>query len=238
MRAKPLGQGGLGRLGDDGHALHIAGPACRSPSPGRFPGRLGEPAAFSPGKPACARPRARPIILTTAGRHRLGKLACSHTASYQQVIRAPMVLDAACGCSDAEISRRHGVVADTVRRWRGRYADEGMAGLAGRRRSGRPPRFTPVQSAEVKALACQLPAETGVPLSRWSCPDLASEITGRGIAPAMSASTARRILAAGAIKPWQHRSWLFVRDRDSPPRPPRSWTSARGCPARKLGLVP
>ena len=26
------------------------------------------------------------------------------------------------------------------------------------------------QLAEVKALACQLPAETGVPLSRWSCP--------------------------------------------------------------------
>jgi hypothetical protein len=43
VRAKPLGQGGLGRLGDDGHALHIAGPACRSPSPCRFPGRLGGP---------------------------------------------------------------------------------------------------------------------------------------------------------------------------------------------------
>jgi hypothetical protein len=29
VRAEPLGQGGLGRLGDDEHALHIAGPACR-----------------------------------------------------------------------------------------------------------------------------------------------------------------------------------------------------------------
>ena len=27
----------------------------------------------------------------------------------------------------------------------------------------------------VKALACELPAETGVPLSRWSAPDLAVE---------------------------------------------------------------
>jgi hypothetical protein len=87
-----------------------------------------------------------------------------------------------------------------------------VARLADRRRSGRPPRFTPVQAAEVKALACQLPAETGVPLSRWSCPDLAEEITGLGIAPAMSASTVRRILAAGTIKPWQYRSWLFIRD--------------------------
>jgi transposase len=159
-------------------------------------------------------PRARQIIVTAAERRRLKKLACSHTAGYQQVIRARIVLDAARGYSNAEISRRRGVAADTVRLWRGRYADEGMAGLADRRRSGRPPRFTPVQSAEVKALACQLPAETGAPLSRWSCPDLAGEITGRGIAPAMSASTVRRILAADTIKPWQHRSWLFIRDPD------------------------
>ena len=159
-------------------------------------------------------PRARQIILSTAERRRLEKLAHSHTGGYQQVIRARIVLDAARGHSNAEISRRRGLAADTVRLWRGRYADEGMAGLADRRRSGRPPRFTPAQAAEVKALACQLPAETGAPLSRWSCPGLAGEITGRGIAPAMSASTVRRILAADMIKPWQYRSWLFIRDPD------------------------
>jgi len=42
-------------------------------------------------------PRARQIILTTAERHRLKKLACSHTAGYQQVIRVRIVLDAAHG---------------------------------------------------------------------------------------------------------------------------------------------
>ena len=157
-------------------------------------------------------PRARRIILAAGERRQLEKLACSRTAGYQQVIRARIVLDAARGYPNAEISRRRGVVADTVRLWRGRYADEGMAGLADRRRSGRPPRFAPVQAAEVKAVACQLPAETGAPLSRRSCPDLAGEITGRGIAPAMSASTVRRILAADTIKPWQYRSWLFIRD--------------------------
>ena len=105
-----------------------------------------------------------------------------------------------------------GVAVDTVRTWRGRYADEGMAGLADRPRAGRPPPFTAVQVAEVKALACQMPAETGVPLSRWSCPDLAGEIIRAGIAASMSASTVRRILAADTIKPWQYRSWLFIRD--------------------------
>ncbi|MEU8264007.1 helix-turn-helix domain-containing protein [Micromonospora sp. NPDC048999] len=44
--------------------------------------------------------------------------------------------------------------------WRGRYTEQGLPGLTDRRQSGPPPRFTPAQVAEVKALACQLPAET------------------------------------------------------------------------------
>jgi hypothetical protein len=157
-------------------------------------------------------PRARQITLTAAERRRLKALAYSHTAPYQQVIRVRIVRDAAHGYSNAKIARRQGVTIDTVRRWRDRYADEGLAGLADRRRSGRPPRFTPVQVAEVKALACQLPAETGLPLSRWSCPDLAGEVVDRGITPTISASTIRRILAADALKPWQYQSWIFIRD--------------------------
>lgn len=155
---------------------------------------------------------ARQITLTASERRWLKKLARSHTAPYQQVIRVRIVLDAACGYANAKIARRRGVTIDTVRHWRARYADERMAGLADRDRSGRPPRFTPVQVAEAKALACQLPAETGVPLSRWSSGDLAAEVMARGIAPAISAATVRRILAADALKPWQYRSWLFVRD--------------------------
>jgi hypothetical protein len=157
-------------------------------------------------------PCARQITLTAAERRRLKALAYSHNAPYQQVIRVRIVRDAAHGYSNAKIAHRQGVHVDTVRCWRGRYADEGIAGLTDRRRSGRPPRFTPVQVAEVKALACQLPAETGVPLSRWSCPDLAGEVVAQGIAAAISASTIRRILAADALKPWQHQSWIFIRD--------------------------
>jgi transposase len=157
-------------------------------------------------------PRARQITLTATERRQIKQLAYSHTAGYQQVIRVRIVLDAAGGYSNAKISRRRGVSIDTVRTWRNRYADQGMAGLKDRPRSGRPPRFTPIQIAEVKAMACQLPAETGVPLSRWSCPDLAAELVARGIAPAISASTIRRILATDALKPWQHQSWIFIRD--------------------------
>jgi len=71
-----------------------------------------------------------------------------------------------------------------------------------------------VQIAEAKALACQLPAETGVPLSRWSCPELAAELTARQITDSISASTVRRWLRQDALKPWQYRSWIFIRDPD------------------------
>ncbi len=41
--------------------------------------------------------------------------------------------------------------------------------------------FPPSANAEIKALACQLPAITGVPLSRWSCAELAREVIIRGV---------------------------------------------------------
>jgi hypothetical protein len=66
----------------------------------------------------------------------------------------------------------------------------------------------------VKALACELPAETGVPLSRWSAPELAVEAVARGVVESISASTVRRWLAGDALKPWQYRTWISPRDPD------------------------
>ncbi|MFE5109487.1 hypothetical protein [Streptomyces sp. NPDC056663] len=79
-------------------------------------------------------------------------------------------------------------------------------GLKDRQRYGLPVSFTPLQAADDKALACRLPAESEVPLSHWSCPELACEAARRGITSFMSASTVRRWLAQDALKPWQHRS--------------------------------
>lgn len=63
-------------------------------------------------------------------------------------------------------------------------------------------------------MACQLPAETGTPLSRWSCPELAREVVARAIAGSISASTVRRWLADDTLKPWQYQSWIFIRGPD------------------------
>jgi hypothetical protein len=66
----------------------------------------------------------------------------------------------------------------------------------------------------VKALACELPTKAGVPLARWHCPDLARTAVEQGIVASISGTTIWRWLCADAIKPWQHRSWIFPRDPD------------------------
>src|SRR3954471_24550582 len=68
--------------------------------------------------------------------------------------------------------------------------------------------------AEVKAMACEPPSARAVPLSRWSSAELAAQAVTEGLAVSVSASTVRRWLTADAIKPWQHRSWIFPRDPD------------------------
>ncbi len=71
--------------------------------------------------------------------------------------------------------------------------------------------FPPEQVAEVKAIACELPATHGLPLSRFSRTELHRLVIERGVTDA-SASTIWRWLADDAIKPWQQRCWIFMRD--------------------------
>ena len=65
---------------------------------------------------------------------------------------------------------------------------------------------------QVKALACELPKESGLPLSRFSRDDLVGEIIRRGLVAKISGRTIWRWLDEDAIRPWQHRSWIFPRD--------------------------
>jgi len=61
-------------------------------------------------------------------------------------------------------------------------------------------------------MACALPAEQGVPLSRWSSAELAIEAVRRGIVATIAAVTIWRWLHEDAIRPWNYRSWIFPRD--------------------------
>lgn len=74
---------------------------------------------------------------------------------------------------------------------------------------------------QVKALACELPKDSGQPLSRYSRQDLVREIVGRGLVAKISGRTIWRWLQEDAIRPWQHRSWIFPRDPDFQPKAER-----------------
>jgi DDE superfamily endonuclease len=65
---------------------------------------------------------------------------------------------------------------------------------------------------QVKALACELPATLGLPLSRLSVADVAQQARQLGLVATISDSTVWRWLHADAIRPWQHRCWIFPRD--------------------------
>jgi hypothetical protein len=74
--------------------------------------------------------------------------------------------------------------------------------------------FPPELVVQIKALACELPATRGLPLSRFSCADIAREAQECGIVAQISDATVWRWLHDDAIRPWQHRTWIFPRDPD------------------------
>jgi hypothetical protein len=78
--------------------------------------------------------------------------------------------------------------------------------------AGAQPAFPPNVVVEVKRLACESPRTSGVPLARWSLRELQREVVTRGVVASISGTTVWRWLAADAIRPWRHRSWLFPRD--------------------------
>jgi transposase len=67
--------------------------------------------------------------------------------------------------------------------------------------------FPSSQRAQVTALACTLPRESGKPLSRWSSRELAKVAVEKKVVKRISASTIKRWLKAERIKPWQFKSW-------------------------------
>lgn len=107
-------------------------------------------------------PRARPVALTASERHRLKKMAYGHKTPYQARQRATIVLLAARGRSNVRIAAQTRMHVDTVRMWRGRFAADGLPALSDRRRSGRPPSFTPLQVADLQTTALEMYSVSGL----------------------------------------------------------------------------
>src|SRR5207245_1531520 len=117
---------------------------------------------------------------------------CRAAGTSQQLAeRCRIVLLSAEDETNEEQGAELGIDRQRVRRWRGRWA-EAEASLADAERekpsdkdllallrrvlsdeprAGAPPKFTPEQVAEIIALACEPPGESGLPVSHWTPPE-------------------------------------------------------------------
>jgi transposase len=135
------------------------------------------------------------VVIEEEQRRRLEAVVRSRTAPIRQVQWARIVLSAADGMSNAAIARALSIRVNTVRTWRGRFADHGMAGLGDLPRPGRPVLYGPdVHLWIVAAVTSELPEAD----SQWSHRLLAEQLADDGISP----SQVGRMWAAISCIPW------------------------------------
>ena len=124
------------------------------------------------------------------------------------------MLAAARGRDNARIAADLRITADTVRKWRGRFAARGLAGLADlpRRAAAADQRAGPGRGGRAGLPAARRDRGAAVALDR---PGTARRARRPGGWPVpMSASSVLRILAEHPVKPWQYQSWISPRDPD------------------------
>ena len=83
------------------------------------------------------------IDLTDEERQHLAASARAYTSPYCEVVRAKIVLLAAEGLRNDEIAVRLDTPRQVVSKWRKRFHEQRIAGLADLPRGGRPPGFSP-----------------------------------------------------------------------------------------------
>jgi len=90
-------------------------------------------------------PRKSPytIVLSDVERKKLERLASKYTSPYYIVVRAKAVLMAAQGVDNKTIGERLSLPRQIVSKWRKRFFEERLEGLADRPRTGRPSGFPP-----------------------------------------------------------------------------------------------
>lgn len=155
-------------------------------------------------------------VTVTAGERRLLEpLARAKTAPKRLVERCRIVLLSAEGWVNEAQADELGIDRQCVRRWRHRWARARPALLAAEKRGasdkdlekliigildddercGAPPKFTPEQITGIIALACEPPADSGLPISHWTPPEIAREAIRRGIVDSISPRQVDRFLA-------------------------------------------
>jgi transposase len=149
---------------------------------------------------------AAPLVLRPGDGARLRELTRSSTAPAGHVQRARMVLLAAQGLSNAEISRRVGTSRQTVIAWRARYEAGGIDALADLPRSGRPP----VVDEPAVIVATLNPPPARLAVTHWSARLLANHLSRAGM-PVSFAEVAR-IWRDWGLQPHRIETFKFSTD--------------------------
>lgn len=149
----------------------------------------------------------------------LSKFARSRTFSVRQVQRAKIILLAAEGLNNMQISKQVGLGQDSVSKWRSRFIkslpllqevaekapsslEEAVSSfLDDNPRPGQPPHYTDEQIIRILETACRNPEELGYEASHWSLNLLADAAIKEGIVDSISAKTVSRFLKYGGNPP-------------------------------------
>ena len=146
--------------------------------------------------------RAVVVELTGEERKTLEALANSRTSPFRQVQRARLILLAAGGATNTQISREVDLSRSMVARWRERFACRRLDGLTDQPRPGRPRVYPEADRLRVVETACnRRPPDA----TQWSVRSLAKE-TGVG------RDTVHKILREHKLKP--HRIGTFSHSPD------------------------
>ncbi len=144
---------------------------------------------------------AAPLVLREGDQGELIRLIRASSGRAGLALRARIVLLAADGLSNTAIAEKVGVTRPTVIGWRGRYSDQGVAGLTDIPRAGRPRVID--HSQIIAATLKPPPKKLGV--THWSSRLLGDHL---GISNGTIATTWR----ACGIQPWRLETFKFSTD--------------------------
>lgn len=148
------------------------------------------------------RPQEQAISLTDTERDELERIARSRSAAHGLVRRAKIILASAGGETNTSIARRLGIANPTVCHWRNKWFDQGIAGLYGEARPGRPRTHDEAAAANLLRTVLKTKSSAG---THWTVRS-AAQATG------LSKSIVARMFAVFGLQP--HRAETFKLSTD------------------------